>query len=112
MLVGEGRKDEAIALLRAAAEVSSSIGAIGDLATIDTMLRSLGVRRRRARASRPDFGWASLTTTERKVVRLVAEGLSNREAGDRLFISPRTVEAHLGHIFSKLSLTTRTQLAA
>ena len=40
MLVGQGRKDEAIALLRAAAEVSSSIGAIGDLATIDIMLRS------------------------------------------------------------------------
>src|SRR5262249_31626839 len=44
---------------------------------------------------RPASGWASLTPTERDVVRLVAEGLTNKDVAARLFISPRTVQTHL-----------------
>ena len=61
---------------------------------------------------RPQFGWHSLTPTERTVAGLVAEGLSNPQIGDRLYVSRRTVQAHLAHIFAKLDLTSRVQLAA
>ena len=44
---------------------------------------------------RPSSGWASLTPTERDVVRLVSEGLANVDIATRLFVSPRTVQTHL-----------------
>jgi DNA-binding NarL/FixJ family response regulator len=49
---------------------------------------------------------------ETDVSRLVAEGLTNPEIGARLYVSRRTVETHLSHVFRKLGLTSRTQLAA
>ena len=55
-------------------------------------------------------GWGSLTPTERDVVRLVQEGLSNKDIGTRMFISPRTVQTHLTHVYTKLALTSRMQL--
>ena len=61
---------------------------------------------------RPATGWASLTPAEREVVRLVSEGLRNDAIARRLFIAPGTVKVHLTHIFAKLSITTRTELAA
>ena len=60
---------------------------------------------------RPAIGWAALTPAERDVVRLVGEGLANSEIATRLFISPRTVGTHLTHVYSKLGLTSRMQLA-
>ena len=51
-----------------------------------------------------------MTPTERDVVRLVTEGLGNKDVATRLFISPRTVQTHLTHVYAKLSLTTRVQL--
>lgn len=65
-----------------------------------------------ARPARPPSGWASLTPAEVRVARLVAEGLTNPEIGARLFISRRTVQAHLAHIFDKLQLANRAELAA
>jgi DNA-binding CsgD family transcriptional regulator len=53
---------------------------------------------------------SELTAQEAQVVRLVREGLSNQEAGARLFISPRTVKYHLRKVFIKLDITSRTQL--
>ena len=61
---------------------------------------------------RPATGWASLTPAEREVVRLVGEGLRNDAIARRLFIAPGTVKVHLTHIFAKLGITTRTELAA
>ena len=61
---------------------------------------------------RPPTGWASLTPVERQVVQLAAEGLTNPEIGERMFISKRTVQAHLSAIFGKLGVSSRTQLAA
>jgi len=68
-------------------------------------------RRRRGERKRPTSGWASLTPTERDVVRLVSEGLANNDIATRLFVSPRTVQTHLTHVYSKLGLTSRVQLA-
>jgi DNA-binding CsgD family transcriptional regulator len=61
---------------------------------------------------RPATGWGSLTPTELEVVRLVAEGLRNDAIARRLFIAPGTVKVHLSHIFTKLGITTRAELAA
>jgi predicted ATPase/class 3 adenylate cyclase/DNA-binding CsgD family transcriptional regulator len=60
---------------------------------------------------RPTSGWASLTPAERDVVRLVSEGLGNNDIATRLFVSPRTVQSHLTHVYAKLGLTSRVQLA-
>ena len=67
--------------------------------------------RGRGGRSRPAVGWLSLTPAERDVARLVAEGLSNKDIAARLFASPRTVQTHLTHIYRKLSITSRVQLA-
>ena len=61
---------------------------------------------------RPSTGWASLTTAELEVVRLVGEGLRNDAIARRLFIAPGTVKVHLSHIFTKLGIMTRAELAA
>ena len=69
------------------------------------------VQRGRGERKRPASGWASLTPTELDVVRLVSEGLSNKDIAARLFVSPRTAESHLSHVYSKLGLSSRVQLA-
>jgi DNA-binding CsgD family transcriptional regulator len=68
------------------------------------------VQRGRGERKRPASGWESLTPTENDVVRLVAEGLGNKDIGARLFISPRTVQTHLTHVYAKLALESRIQL--
>jgi predicted ATPase/DNA-binding CsgD family transcriptional regulator len=70
------------------------------------------VRRARGERKRPSRGWDSLTPTELQVVHHIAAGLTNRQIGQRMFISPRTVKAHLSHIFAKLGTPSRSQLAA
>jgi predicted ATPase/class 3 adenylate cyclase/DNA-binding CsgD family transcriptional regulator len=67
-------------------------------------------QRGRGQRKRPASGWASLTPTELQVVRLVSEGLANNEVAARLFVSPRTVQTHLTHVYTKLGLTSRVQL--
>ena len=69
-------------------------------------------RRRRGERRRPAIGWAALTPAETQVVRLVKQGLTNPEIAERLFISPRTVQAHLTHVFAKLGISSRSALAA
>ena len=53
-----------------------------------------------------------LSRREREVAELVAQGLTNREIGDRLFISERTAEGHMQFIRNKRGFTARTQIAA
>lgn len=67
-------------------------------------------RRGRGERKRPRTGWASLTPTEHEVVKLVSEGLTNKDIATRLFVSPRTVHTHLTHIYGKLDLGSRVQL--
>nr|WP_234783562.1 LuxR C-terminal-related transcriptional regulator [Mycolicibacterium celeriflavum] len=68
-------------------------------------------QRGRGERKRPSAGWGSLTPTELDVVRLVTEGLGNKEVAARLFISHRTVQTHLTHVYTKLGLTSRVALA-
>jgi DNA-binding NarL/FixJ family response regulator len=69
------------------------------------------VRRTRGQRGRPSTGWASLTPTELEVVTLVADGLSNPEIAAKLLMSRSTVKTHLIHIFTKLGVSSRTELA-
>jgi DNA-binding CsgD family transcriptional regulator len=69
------------------------------------------VGRGRGERQRASSGWASLTRAELDVVKLVSEGLGNKEVAARLFVSPRTVQAHLTHVYTKLGLSSRVQLA-
>jgi len=68
-------------------------------------------RRGRGERKRPSTGWAALTPAELDVVWLVSEGLGNKYIATMLFISPRTVETHLTHVYTKLQLASRVQLA-
>ena len=67
-------------------------------------------QRGRGQRKRPASGWGSLTPTERDVIRLVSEGLGNSDIATRLFVSPRTVQSHLTHVYAKLGLSSRVQL--
>lgn len=64
----------------------------------------------RERRGRPVSGWASLTQAERGVSELVRQGFTNPEVAERLFVSPRTVQAHLSRVFAKLGIATRREL--
>jgi len=110
-----GRGDEAIAALDRALVIHAACGARRDLARVRQRLKRLGVQRRLPAERRPAAGWAALTESELAVVRLVADGLTNREVAERLYISPHTVNGHLRHAFEKLGINSRvvlTRLAA
>lgn len=79
--------------------------AMSSMEAIAYALRGHGKRKR------PGNGWGALTPTERDVVRLVAEGLANNDIATRLFVSPRTVQSHLTHVYNKLGVSSRVQLA-
>ncbi len=67
-------------------------------------------QRGRGERKRPDTGWGSMTPAEHEVVRLVCEGQANKDIATRLFVSPKTVQAHLSHVYTKLGLSSRVQL--
>ena len=109
----QGRLDRARPLLDQALGIYERLGAARDLARAEATLREAGIRRgRRGTRGLPQTGWASLTPAEHAVAGLVAEGLSNPQIGERLYISRRTVQTHLAHMFAKLDIATRAQLAA
>lgn len=72
---------------------------------VEYLLRGHGPR------NRPATGWDSLTPTEHRVVELIVDGLSNAEIAARLFVSTGTVKSHVTHVFGKLGVTNRRQLA-
>jgi len=67
---------------------------------------------RAGRPPRPRSGWESINDAEMDVVRLLVAGHTNREIGQRLFLSARTVETHVAHVMQKLGLARRTEIAA
>ena len=112
-LARHGQAERARPLLDRAAGSYERLGAARALARAEAALREAGGRRgRRGSRGRPQSGWDSLTPTEHAVAGLVAEGLSNPQIGERLYISSRTVQTHLAHMFAKLDISARAQLAA
>jgi DNA-binding CsgD family transcriptional regulator len=109
----QGSAETAVPLLGQALAAYERLGAIRDLARAQAALRALGVRHgRRGARKRPRHGWQSLTSAEQAVAALVTEGLSNPQIGERLYVSHRTVQTHVAHVFTKLDISSRAQLAA
>ena len=107
-----GDHGTAVAQLRGAYQRYEQLDRADDMARVRALLRDAGVVLHHwKRADRPTFGWASLTETERRIADLVAEGLSNREVASRVFLSAHTVAFHLRHIFWKLDVGSRAQVA-
>ncbi|NMO49938.1 AAA family ATPase [Actinoplanes sp. TBRC 11911] len=105
-----GRQDEAVAMLGDALETYTRAGAAWDAGRVRGRLRQLGVRRRLSTVVRPQQGWAALTQSELDVVRLVAQGMTNRMVAEKLFLSAHTVSTHLRHAFTKLEIRSRIEL--
>jgi DNA-binding CsgD family transcriptional regulator/tetratricopeptide (TPR) repeat protein len=87
--------------------IYESAGAAWDAARVRGRLRTLGVRRITAS---PRVADGDLTEAERRVVDLVAAGLTNRDVAERLYVSPHTVHTHLRHAFAKLGVRSRREL--
>ncbi|XTZ18812.1 helix-turn-helix transcriptional regulator [Micromonospora echinospora] len=122
LLARRGRDATAATLLREAYEVAQGLGArplSEEIAALATRAR-VPVPDRAAERDGDRAGTAggvhdelsALTPREREVLALVAEGLTNREIGQRLFISERTIGVHVSHIFDKLQVRTRVQASA
>ena len=95
-------------MLRRAVDAAHHAGArpLADRAEIE--LRATGARPRRVMVT----GLQALTASERRIAELAAQGLTNRQIAQNLFITARTVEGHLTSVFTKLDVRTRMELAA
>ena len=102
-----GQRRAARAALAEALALAECLGAAELAAQARDELRIAGARPRRE----PLTGPASLTAAERRVADVAAEGGSNREIAARLFLSPKTVEMHLGRVYRKLDIGSRGELA-
>jgi predicted ATPase/class 3 adenylate cyclase/DNA-binding NarL/FixJ family response regulator len=103
--------ESSVAALRSVMDDNDFDNAWAEGAALSTEEAIAYAQRGRGERKRPTSGWASLTPAELDVVRLVSDGLANNDIATRLFISPRTVQSHLTHVYTKLGLTSRVQLA-
>ena len=108
--VASGDTASAVASFDEALSVTTRTGAEWDSSRLRGRLRRLGVRRRSAVSERPKTGWVALTDPEINVATLAAEGRTNRQIAESLFISPHTVNTHMRHVFEKLGINSRVQL--
>jgi DNA-binding CsgD family transcriptional regulator/tetratricopeptide (TPR) repeat protein len=106
-----GDAEAAVAGLDRAFALWTAMGATADVARVRRRLRALGVVRRVSVTARPESGWGSLTESELSVVRAITGGMTNREAAEHLFLSPHTINSHLRHVFAKLKIKSRVDLA-
>ena len=102
--------EASVAVVRDAMDEKDFESAWAEGAALSTEDAIAYAQRGRGERKRPASGWASLTPTERDVVRLVSDGLGNKDIALRLFVSPRTVQTHLTHVYAKLGLASRVQL--
>ncbi len=103
-----GRRRAAAGRLQAACERFAELRAVPFLERCERELRACGL----SPAKRGDFDPGRLTAQELAVARLVARGMSNRQVGAELFVSVKTVQFHLTHIYAKLGIGSRAELAA
>jgi DNA-binding NarL/FixJ family response regulator len=106
-VIGASRPSTAIAELESAHRTFEELGARSSADQAAALLRSLG-----GPATTGPKRRTELTRREDEVLDLLALGLSNAEIADRLFISPKTAEHHVGRILSKLGLRSRAEAAA
>lgn len=112
LFASSGDRTSARAALSHAVDVLTALGADWDATLLLARLRELGIRRGpHAKHRRATHGWESLTPMELKVTELVVTGLSNRQIGERLFLSGRTVATHVSHVLAKLGVRSRTDIA-
>jgi DNA-binding CsgD family transcriptional regulator len=104
--ISAGSPEVAVDTARHARTELEALGALRDADAAASFMRSLGAK---GRAGPKTVGL--LSRREIEVVRLLGEGLTNKGIGERLFISPKTVEHHLSRIYSKLEVTTRAEAA-
>ncbi len=95
-------------LLRQAVDAAYRLGAAALARQAETELRATGAKPRRVLLS----GLEALTASERRIAELAAEGLTNRQIAQTLFVTARTVEGHLTNVFNKLDVSARTALPA
>jgi DNA-binding CsgD family transcriptional regulator len=110
--IRQPRVDQTMTKVGAALSVDERAAATADGATLSLDAAIAYARRARGSRGRPSSGWGSLTPTELEVVKLVAAGLTNPQIGERLFIARGTVKIHLSHVFTKLGIGSRAELAA
>jgi DNA-binding CsgD family transcriptional regulator len=106
----QGTADSGVDAFTEALVIFARAGATQDAARLRSRLRALGIRRRVATAEKPATGWAAMTKSELAVAQLVANGLTNREIAEQLFVSPHTVNTHLRQVFAKLEVNSRVDL--
>jgi DNA-binding CsgD family transcriptional regulator len=87
------------------------LGAFAAAEQLVTETSSTGGRPRKPLAPRPATGWDALTPAELRVVRFAADGATNKEIANALWISPYTVDTHMRHILAKLGVRSRVALA-
>jgi DNA-binding CsgD family transcriptional regulator len=102
------RRSQAREQLRQAVELATICGATSLAERAETELLATGARPRRIALSGPK----SLTPSERRIAEMAAEGPTNREIAQELFVTQRTVEVHLTSVYRKLGISSRSQLAA
>jgi DNA-binding NarL/FixJ family response regulator len=103
-----GRRTQAREPLLRALDLAERTGAAGLAAEVRRELLAAGARPRRTALTGPD----ALTAGERRVAALAADGASNRQIAEHLFVTQATVETHLRHAFRKLNITSRADLPA
>ena len=104
----DGVPADARELLKRGAVLAEELGALALARRANAELVAAGGRPRRPRQR----GWSGLTEAEQRVARLAAEGLTNRELAETLFLSQKTVESHLRNAFRKLGVSSRSELAS
>jgi DNA-binding CsgD family transcriptional regulator len=108
LLHRRSHRADARRLLRQAVDTAHHLGAVALARQAETDLRATGAKPRRVRLT----GLEALTASERRIAELAADGLTNREIAQTLFVTDRTVEGHLTNVFTKLGVRSRTSLPA
>jgi DNA-binding CsgD family transcriptional regulator len=112
VLAQRGREDEAKAALNEAVRWYEDLDARWDIRRADSRLRAHGIRRRvrGRRGARAASGWEALTQTELSIAALLAGGASTPDIARGMFLSRRTVQAHISHILAKLGAKGRVDI--